>query len=136
MTFFARRDVGRVYVIRIELPDGLVVHKIGMTNSDRTVDRMMEILLSWFVRYRFVPYAEQKLDMSTSYPKELESHIHKMLSHKRFIPHMKVSGGTEMFCNIDEFRVLHYLRTFNESLAPELDLTSEEYEILGQWISP
>lgn len=136
MTFFARRDVGRIYVIRMELPDGLVVHKIGMVNSDRSVDRMMELLRSWFTKYRFVPYAEQKLDMSTSYPKELESHIHKILAHRRFLPHMKVDGGTEMFCGIDEFRVLHYLRTFNEDLAPMMDLTSHDYEVIGRLVSP
>ena len=134
--FFERRDVGRIYVMRMELPDGLIVHKIGIVNTDRTLDRMMEILRSWFSRFRFVPYTELRLDMSTSYPKQLEAHIHNMLQHKRFTPHMKVNGGTEMFCDIDEFRVLHYIRTFNEDLAPVLDLTGPQYEALGQWISP
>lgn len=133
--FFARREVGRIYVIRMELPDGLIVHKIGMTNSDRAVDRMMEILRSWFMRFRFVPYCELKLDMNTNYPKELERHIHKILKHKQFIPHMKVDGGTEMFHGIDEFRVLHYIRTFNEDLVPTLNLTDENYKHLGQLIS-
>jgi hypothetical protein len=120
----------------MELPDGYVVHKIGMTNSDRAVDRMLEILRSWFMRFRFVPYTELKLDMQTSYPKELEAHIHSILAHRQFTPHMKVEGGTEMFINIDEFRVLHYLRTFNEDLAPTLDLTEENYKVLGELISP
>ena len=133
--FFSRREVGRIYVIRMELPDGLVVHKIGMTNSDRAVDRMLEILRSWFMRFRFIPYCELKLDMQTNYPKELESHIHQILKHKQFIPHMKVDGGTEMFHNLDEFRVLHYLRTFNEDLVPTLNLTDENYKHLGQLIS-
>lgn len=136
MAFFERRDIGRIYVIRMELPDGLIVHKIGMTKSDRAIDRMLEILKSWFQRFRFVPYTELKLDMSCSCPKELEAHIHNMLAHKKFTPHMKVNGGTEMFSNIDEFRVLHYLRTFNEDLAPRLDLTGPDYEHLGRWISP
>ena len=134
--FFNRRELGRIYVIRMELPDGLIVHKIGMTNSDRAVDRMMEIMRSWFMRFRFIPYTELKLDMNTNYPKELESHIHKILSHKQFIPHMKVEGGTEMFNGIDEFRVLHYIRTFNEDLFPKLKLTDENYKHLGQLISP
>lgn len=134
--FFERRDVGRIYVIRMELPDGLIVHKIGIVHTDRTLDRMMEILRSWFSRFRFVPYSELRLDMATSYPKELEAHLHNMLQHKRFIPHMKVNGGTEMFCDVDEFRLLHYIRTFNEDLAPKLNLTGPEYEILGQWLSP
>lgn len=133
--FFARREVGRIYVIRMELPDGLTIHKIGMCNSDRSVDRMLELLRSWFTRYRFVPYTELRLDMQTNYPKELESHIHQILKHKQFIPHMKVEGRTEMFNGIDEFRVIHYLRTFNEDLVPTLNLTDENYKVLGQLIS-
>lgn len=136
MAFFERRDVGRIYVIRMELPDGIIVHKIGMTKSDRTVDRMLEILRSWFQRFRFIPYTELKLDMATSYPKELEAHVHNMLAHRKFIPHMKVNGGTEMFTGIDEFRVIHYIKTFNEDLAPRLNLTGPQYEQLGQWLSP
>lgn len=136
MAFFSKREIGRIYVIRIELPDNTVVHKIGMCNSNRATDRMMEILRSWFTRFRFVPYAELRLDMETSYPKEIEAHIHKILAHRRFTPHMKVSGGTEMFCNIDEFRVLHYLRVFNEDVAPIIDLSAENYKVLGQLISP
>lgn len=136
MAFFARRDVGRIYVIRMELPDGYVVHKIGMCNSDRSVDRMLEILRSWFMRFRFIPYCELRLDMETSYPKELEAHIHNILAHQRFHPHMKVEGGTEMFIGIDEFRVIHYLKTFNEDLVPKLNMTGPQYEILGQLVSP
>jgi hypothetical protein len=134
--FFERRDVGRIYVVRMELPDGVIVHKIGMCNSNRSVDRMMEILRSWFTRFRFVPYTELKLDMNTNYPKQLESHIHKILNHKRFTPHMEVEGRTEMFNGIDELRVLHYIRTFNEDLVPTLKLSDEDYKNLGQLISP
>lgn len=136
MAFFERKDIGRIYVIRIELPDDTIVHKIGITRSDRTVDRMMEILRSWFIRFRFVPYSELRLDMKTFYPTEIEKHIHRMLRHKRFIPHMKVSGGSEMFVDIDEDRVLHYIRTFDDELAPKLKLKKEDYEVLGKWLSP
>lgn len=133
--FFSRREVGRIYVIRMKLPDGAIIHKIGMCNSDRSVDRMMELIRSWFMKYRYAPYTELRLDMNTNYPKELERHIHKILKHKQWIPHMKVDGGTEMFHGIDEFRVLHYLRTFNEDLVPTLKLTDENYKHLGQLIS-
>jgi hypothetical protein len=136
MAFFTAKDIGRIYVIRMELPGDLVIHKIGMVNSNRSVDRMMELLRSWFMRYRFVPYAELRLDMETSYPRELEAHMHKMLAHRQYIPHMKVEGRTEMFHSLDEFRVLHYLKTFNEAVVPTLDLTSDDYDNLGRWLSP
>ena len=137
MAFFERKDIGRVYVIRMDLPDGFTVHKIGMTKSDRSTDRMMEILRSWFSRFRFVPYSELRLDLKVLCPKELETHIHKILHHKRFHPHMKVDGGTEMFIGIDEFRVIQYLKMFNEDVSPLLkDLSDEDYKNLGQLISP
>ena len=120
----------------MDLPDGYSVYKIGMTNTDRAVDRMMEILRSWFMRFRFIPYCELRLNMETSYPKELEAHIHKTLSHKKFTPHMKVDGGTEMFVGIDELRVLHYLRTFNEDLINKINMSDEDYKVFGQLISP
>ncbi len=137
--FFSKREIGRLYVIRIELPDGVVVHKVGMCSSDRAIDRMMEILRSWFTSYRFVPFTVLKLDMPTSYPKELESHIHKILKHKQFIPYHKVEGRTEMFTDIDEFRLLHYIRTFNEALIPLLikfPLSAQNYKDLGRLIAP
>ena len=51
MAFFKRRDIGRVYVIKMVLPDQSVIHKIGMTNSDRATDRMMEILRIFLEKY-------------------------------------------------------------------------------------
>ena len=136
MAFFTRQDSGRIYVIRMTLPDGLTVWKIGMTQREASLDRMFELLRSWFVRFRFVPYSELRLDMHTGYPKQLEAHIHGILSHKRYTPHMKVEGRTEMFTDIDEFRVLHYLRSFRDDLVPTLNLTDDDYEALGKWLSP
>lgn len=135
--FFKRKDIGRVYVIKIVLPDGTIVHKIGMCKSNRSTDRMMEILRSWFMKFRFVPYAELKLDMETGRPLEIEQHMHKILKHKKYAPGEKVSGGTEMFTDIDEFRVLQYLRHCDDNLFDNpLGLSNIDYEHLGQLISP
>lgn len=108
-----------------------------MTNSNRSTDRMMEILRSWFTKFRFIPYSELKLDMETGRPLEIEKHIHKVLAHKRYTPSEKVSGGTEMFIDIDEFRVLQYLRHCNDNLFDNpLGLTDIDYKHLGQFLSP
>jgi len=126
MAFFKQKPIGRVYVIKMVLPDDSVIHKIGMTHSNRSTDRMMEILRSWFARYRFVPYSELRLDMECNYPLILEQHIHRVLSSKRFEPNEKVEGGTEMFIDINELRVLHYLRSFDDSLVDSLAALSDE----------
>lgn len=137
MSFFKRQDIGRVYVIKITLPGPTVIYKIGMCQSSRSVDRMMEILRSWFMQYRFVPHSELKLDMETGRPRELEEHIHKILAHKQFIPTHKVSGGTEMFIDIDEFRVLQFLKQTNDYLFDKpLNLSPVDYRNLGQLVSP
>ena len=137
VVFFKQQSVGRVYVIKLILPDDTVVHKIGMTHSDRAVDRMMEILRSWFNGYRFVPYTELRLNMEFPYTERLEKHIHKVLAHKQFIPNKKVSGGTEMFTDIDEVRVLHYIRNAQIQMFSEvLELSDNDYTHLGQLVSP
>lgn len=137
MAFFARQDIGRLYILKMVLPDDTIVHKIGMCNTDRVQDRMMEILRSWFMQYRFVPYTELRLSIETGYPKEFEAFIHKVLAPKRFIPHKKVSGGTEMFTDINEFRLIHYLKAFNEDNFKEgLNLTDNECSRLLHLICP
>ena len=137
MVFAKRQDIGRLYVIRMELPDSTIIHKIGMTNTPRSVDRMMEILRSWFMKFRFIPYSELRLDMECGNPRELEKHIHKILYEKQFIPNEKVEGGTEMFIDIDEFRVLHYLRQFDaRNFDKPLNLADSDYQALGRLISP
>jgi hypothetical protein len=137
MSFFKRKDIGRVYVIKMIMPDSTVIHKIGMCHSNRATDRMMEILRSWFNTYRFVPYTELRLDMETGRPLEIEAHIHKCLGHKQYDPEHRVSGGTEMFVDIDEFRVIQHLRNCNDNLFDQpLGLSDLDYKHLGQLLSP
>lgn len=137
MTFFTRQDIGRVYVIRMLLPDNSIIHKIGMCKSARSVDRMMEILRSWFTKYRFVPYSELRLDMECSHPQELETYIHRVLKARRFKPFEKVDGGTEMFKNVNEQRLIHHLRQFNVgNFDTPLGLTDADYNALGRLIAP
>jgi hypothetical protein len=85
----------------------------------------MEILRSWFTKYRFVPYSELRLDMECNFPVELEKHIHQVLASQQFMPNEKVDGGTEMFWGINELRVITYLRNFNENLVKEWSKLSE-----------
>lgn len=116
MAFFTRQDIGRIYVIKMVLPDETIVHKIGITKSDRVVDRMVEVLRSWFTKYRFVPYTELRLNQECPDPQKLEKHMHAILEPNRFIPDHKVDGGTEMFVDLDELRVLHYIRAYVKSM--------------------
>ena len=136
MAFFKRQDIGRLYVMRMVLPDDTVVHKIGICNSNRATDRMMEILRSWFSYFRFVPYTELKLDMKCHNPKALESYIHKILRDVTFEPNHKVEGETEMFIEVNEPRLLWFLRSYDKSMynnPPEI--TSNQINLLREWLT-
>lgn len=115
MAFFQRQDIGRIYIIRIVLPDNTVVHKVGRCQSARATDRMMEILRSWFCSYRFIPYAELRLDMQCHNAIHIETYIHKILNNASFEPTFKVDGSTEMFVGVDEKRLIWFLRSINNS---------------------
>lgn len=70
-------------------------------------------------------------------PLELEGHIHKILAHKQFIPNEKVDGGTEMFTDIDESRVIQFLKQSRDiEFDKPLALTKEDYKHLGEWLAP
>lgn len=131
MAFFTKKDIGRVYVIKMILPGHLVVHKIGMCHSARSLDRMMEVLRSWFCSYRFVPYSELKMDLECNDPKKLEAYIHRVLDKHRFEPNYKVEGYTEMFTDINELRVITHLRQFNDSNHQHVqNLTENDYDVI------
>ena len=136
MVFFERQDIGRIYVLRIVLPDETIVHKIGITRSDRSTDRMMEILRSWFTKFRFVPFTEMRLDMKCQNAQMLETYIHKILKSQAFIPNEKVSGGTEMFTDLDENRVITFLRAYEKSpyVTPP-SLNEKECEVICRLLS-
>lgn len=75
--------------------------------------------------------------METGRPLETEAHIHKCLAHKKYIPTETVSGGTEMFTGIDEFRVIQYLKHCNDTVFDNpLGLNDIDYKHLGQFLSP
>jgi hypothetical protein len=136
MAFFKRRDIGRVYVIRITLPDSTVVHKVGMCHSDRATDRMMEILRSWFTYFRFVPYSELKLDMECQNASRIEKYIHHILEPLAFEPNHKVQGHTEMFVGVDEQRLIWFIRNCENSKYCEYPtINSKKAEILCKLLS-
>ncbi len=115
-TLVEEPTLGRLYVIRLVLEDGEIIHKIGLCFSPRSTDRMMEILRSWFTKYRYVPHARLRLDKETGVPRLLEKHIHEILDEWNWIPDKDVEGKTEMFKGLHESEVLDYIRNFDYSV--------------------
>jgi hypothetical protein len=125
-----RTGEGRLYVIKLVLENNDVVHKIGMTHSPRSTDRMMEILRSWFMQYRYVPLAKLRLDHATGVPLLFEQHMHKVLNDYKWVPSKKVDGGQEMFKDLDEKVLLKYIKQFNYQTLMEGKKTMKSEDVL------
>jgi len=122
---------GRVYVLEITLQSGDVIYKIGMTHSPRSADRMMEILRSWFMKYRYVPHTRCRMDYETGVPLLLEKHLHSLLKEFKWVPDKKVDGAQEMFSNIDVDEVISYVKNFDYSiLLKGTSIDSVDYEYI------
>ena len=97
----------------------------------------MEILRSWFNKFRFVPYTELRLDMECHSPEKLEKFIHRILWRRQFFPSEKVSGGNEMFTDLDELRVITFLRSYNNSMYVEPpELSEKECDMICELLAP
>lgn len=138
MAFFTRkRDTqvkddgyGRVYVMKFILDDGTIIHKIGMCHSDRTTDRMMEVLRSFFIKYRYVPRSSIRKNVKTLVPYLLEKHMHELLDKWKYRFDKDIDGNTEMFHNLDEEVVLDYLDNFDykELLCGKTTMDTDDYD--------
>lgn len=124
--------LGRVYVLELTLDNNEVIHKIGMCHAPRSADRMMEILRSWFMQYRYVPHTRCRLDYETGVPLLLEKHLHTLLKEWKWVPDKKVDGGQEMFRDIDVEEVISYVKEFDYHLLLEniTQISTEDYEYI------
>ena len=105
-------EYGRVYALRITLDTGKVVHKVGMCHSERSVDRMMEVLRSFFNTYRYVPQCVLKRDKKILIPRLVEKYLHDRLDDLVYTFDKKFDGSTEFFQDLDEEAFLEYLDSF------------------------
>ncbi len=100
---------GRLYVIRFTLSDGTILHKVGMVKSPRSVDRMMEILRSFFMTYRYIPQCELRKDKKVVAPLLIEQHMHELLEDYSYKFNKQFDGYTEFFYDLDECILLDHL---------------------------
>ena len=121
---------GRLYVLQITLECGKVIHKVGMTYSDRATDRMLEILRSFFNTYRYIPMCKLRKDKKVFIPLLVEKYMHEILDEWSYTPDKPFDGSTEFFHNLDEQEVLEYLDTFKYSdlLANKISMKQKDLE--------
>lgn len=123
---------GRVYVHKFELEDGPVLWKVGMCESNRTLDRLMEVLRSFFITYRYIPKTRLRKDKKTLVPKLLEKHMHEVLADYKYSFDKKFDGHTEFFIDLDETVLLDYLTKIDDLDFLKCDsMESKYYDILS-----
>lgn len=132
----SKGGLGRVYILEITLEDGDKIYKIGMTHSDRSTDRMMEIMRSWFMAFRYVPHTRCKMDFETGVPLLLEKHIHELLAEWKWVPEKKVDGAQEMFKDIYVQKVIDYIKNFDYSVLLSDSLSSEDSLYIKSKMTP
>jgi len=121
---------GRVYVFRLTIR-GEYVYKVGMCHSDRTTDRFMEVLKSYFSTYRYVPEAKILKFKEFDNPLLVEKHLHKELEEYRYKFPKKFDGHTEFFSEIDIDYLLEYLDNFYyELLLDRKSIPEDEYKAI------
>lgn len=88
-------DLGILYVVYFEL-EGKALVKIGVTS--RTIEeRVSEILVSIFRKYREFPYCRPKRFRKTGNAYEKEALLHEHFREYSYTPAKKFSGSTEFF---------------------------------------
>ncbi len=88
-------DIGIVYVVCFNI-DGKDLIKIGVTTR-KIEDRVAEILVSIFKKYREFPYCRPKRFKKTTDIFEKEATLHKHFEKYKYAPEKKFSGSTEFF---------------------------------------
>jgi hypothetical protein len=95
----SKKDVaqdGILYVLLVQLEDKALV-KVGVTCRAKVEDRITEILVSIWKRYRVFPELYPKRYKSTLDVYGKEARLHKLLEDYRYKTKHKFSGSTEMF---------------------------------------
>jgi len=88
-------DVGILYIVYFELEEKQLV-KIGVTTRN-IEDRVSEILVSIFKKYREFPYCRPKRFRKTGNVYEKEAQLHQYFKQYSYKPKNKFSGSTEFF---------------------------------------
>lgn len=101
MSFFQvdRKKVeGTVYVFKMILDCGTTVYKVGITSRDRVEDRLGEVVMSFFSKYRYIPRTTIKRFRKNVSYESIERTLHKEFDYCCYEFDKKFGGSTEFFC--------------------------------------
>lgn len=112
-----KEDPGILYIARFDL-EGKELVKIGVT-SRSIEERMSEILISIFKRYREFPYCRPKRFRKVEDAYEKEAGLHFHFQDYKYLPQKQFSGHTEFFDMPLDEAVLVYENLVNGDVTVE-----------------
>ena len=98
---------GKLYILYMWVGEGdEMVVKIGVTTKPEVVDRVLEIIRSYYFAYRVCPkiYAKRFKTVGNVFAKEKQ--LHKYFEEYKYEFDKPFSGKTEFFKGIDEEELL------------------------------
>lgn len=111
---------GIVYILEIELEEKLIV-KIGVTTRAKVEERVAEILISIWKKYRIFPRCYVKRYRHFDNPYAIETLLHNALKDKQYVTKHVFSGSTEMFDVPLELAVHLYEVLYNGGSKDEIE---------------
>jgi hypothetical protein len=97
-----------VYILKVQLSDGQILYKIGVTKDKRHMDRMLEVLKGFFVKYRYIPFTSIKRFRVFPDAYEVERLLHSKYKDLQYCFDKKFCGCTEFFTINDEQELLDF----------------------------
>jgi len=97
-------DLCTLYVMKFVLDDGSTIYKVGIT-CIKPVDRMLQVLRSFFMAYRYMPRASLKRFRKVENHFDKETELHHEFADYRCTFESIFDGHTECF-DIDEALLL------------------------------
>lgn len=89
-----RRYKGTVYVLRIRLKSGEVVHKIGMTTR-KVQSRIAELVVDYYMKYGYIPMVEVVRKEKSRWYVEVEQLLLSKSEHWKYEASKQIDGVTE-----------------------------------------
>ena len=102
------KDANLVYILKVQLATGQVLYKIGVSKEKRHMDRMMEVLKDFFIKYRYVPFTSMKRFRVFPDAYEVERIMHQQYKEYRYTFDKKFCGSTEFFTIENESELLEF----------------------------
>jgi len=93
-----KKQVDRLYLLLIRLESGLHIVKFGKSSGKDSVDRMMQIMRDYFMKYRRTFICHIKRDRAIDNDVfKYEAELHEFFRDYRFEPKITFDGSSECF---------------------------------------